>query len=320
MFLALLAAAIGAASPLVDSPVPKAAATAKAGTLTDLTPDFAELADQTATLSDIERVTAFHAQFDPLLPGYFNGKSERQPRFDITALRFLQSWPRQRAKITQTAAAFGDAFAHGQAHFKTAFLDYSLTVPVYLVHSIGQQDGGTRTIGGRTVLFFGADVMAELHDETTIGPFLDHEIFHIYHEKYFGGCSALWCSLWREGLATYAASRLNPGVGDRALLLTQPQPIRPKVEPRLAEAMCSLRAKLDSPRREDYAPFFLFGLAKGPFPSRYGYFLGYLLAAKIGATMPLQALAKLPAEQVKPLLKAAIDGYGPCTELNGATP
>ena len=320
MFLALLAAAIGAASPPVDSPVPKAAATAKAGTLTDLTPDFAELADQTATLSDIARVTAFHAHFDPLLPGYFNGKSERQPRFDITALRFLQSWPRQRAKITQTAAAFGDAFARGQAHFKTAFLDYSLTVPVYLVHSIGQQDGGTRTIGGRTVLFFGADVMAELHDETTIGPFLDHEIFHVYHERYFSGCMALWCSLWKEGLATYAASRLNPGAGDRALLLTQPQPIRPKVEPRLADAMCGLRGKFDSVQREDYAPFFLFGPARGPFPSRYGYFLGYLLAAKIGTTMPLQSLAKLPPDKVKPLLEAAIDGYGPCPPSAGITP
>lgn len=320
MFLALLAVALGAASPPLDAPVPKAAATAKAGTLTDLTPDFAELADQTATLSDVERVRAFHARFDPLLPGYFNGKGERQPRFNVTALRFLQSWPRQRAKITQTAAAFGDAFARGQAHFKTAFPDYRLTVPVYLLHSIGQQDGGTRAIGGRTVLFFGADVMAELHDDTTIGPFLDHEIFHVYHERYFGGCAELWCSLWKEGLATYVASQLNPGASDRALLLTQPQPIRPKVEPRLAEAMCSLRGKIASPHRDDYAALFLFGPAKGPFPSRYGYFLGYLLAAKIGATMPLQALAKLPRERVKPLLEAAIDSYGPCPPPASVTP
>ncbi|PTS84194.1 hypothetical protein DBR17_08185 [Sphingomonas sp. HMWF008] len=320
MFLALLAAALGVASSAPDASAPKAAASAKAGTLIDLTPDFAEIADQTASLSDAERVAAFHARFDPLLPGYFNGKGERQPRFDVTALRYLQSWPRQRARITQTAAAFGDAFARGQAHFRAAFPDYTLTVPVYLVHAIGQQDGGTRTIGGRTVLFFGADVIAALHDETTIGPFLDHELFHIYHERYFSGCTVLWCSLWREGLATYAASQLNPGVGDRALLLTQPQPIRPKVEPRLAEAMCGLRARLESSRREDYAPFFLFGPAKGPFPSRYGYFLGYLLAAKIGATMPLQALAKLPPDKVKPLLAAAIDGYGPCPKPDSATP
>lgn len=319
MFLALLAALLGAASPAPDAPALKAAAVAKAGTLTDLTAEFADLADQTATLTDAERIKAFHARFDPLLPGYYDGKGPRQPGFDVSALGYLKSWPRQREMIIKTAAAFGAAFARGQEHFKTAFPDYRLTVPVYLVHSIGQQDGGTRTVAGHTILFFGADVISAIHDETTIGPFLDHELFHVYHERYFSGCPQLWCSLWREGLATYAASQLNPGAGDRALLLTQPQPIRPKVEPQLAEAMCSLRAKLESTQRDDYGHFFLYGAAKGRFPSRYGYFLGYLIAAKLGATMPLQALAKLPPDKVKPLLNAAIDGYGTCP-ANGATP
>ena len=320
MFLALLAALLGIASPPPDAPAPKAAADARAGTLTDLTPDFADIADQSATSTDVERVKAFHQRFDPLLPGYFNGKGARQPGFDAIVARHLKDWPRKRDKIGATAARFSTAFSRAQDHFRAAFPDYRLTVPVYLVHSIGQQDGGTRTIGGRTIMVFGADMIAALHDETTIGPFLDHELFHIYHEPYFGDCPQLWCSLWQEGLATYVAARLNPGASDRALLLTQPQTIRAKVEPRLAEAMCSLRAKFESARRDDYAPFFIFGASKGRFPPRYGYFLGYQLAAKIGATMPLQALAKLPRDKVKPLLLAAIDSYGPCTPPVAATP
>lgn len=311
--MALLGSAAGPADP-------KAAANAKPGTLTDLTPEFVAFADASAALPDVERIKAFHARFDPVLPGYYDGKGAKQAGFDGFATLFLKNWPKNREKFIATAAAFGSAFTRGQDHFKTAFPDYSLSVPVYLVHSMGQQDGGTRTIGGRTIMFFGADVIAAIHDETTIGPFLDHELFHIYHEKYFGNCPGLWCSLWEEGMATYVAAQLNPGASDRALLLNQPRPIRPEVEPRLAEAMCSLRAKLDSALPEDYASFFLGGGAKGPFPPRYGYFLGYLLAAKIGATMPLQTLAKLPRDKVRPLLMAAIDSYGLCEPPADLTP
>ncbi|WP_404369331.1 hypothetical protein AB5I39_16525 [Sphingomonas sp. MMS24-J45] len=320
MFRAVLATLLVAVISPAEAPVQEAAATAKAGTLTDLTSNFEKVVDRTAKLSDAERVQAFHAAFDPIVPGYFDGKGARQPGFDAMILWHLKEWPGKRDKITATAAAFGAAFARGQDHFRAAFPDYALTVPVYLVHSMSQQDGGTRTIGGRTILFFGADVIAAIHDDTTIGPFLDHELFHVYHEQYFRGCMELWCSLWREGLATYAAARLNPGADDRALLLTQPQPIRPKVEPRLAEAMCGLRAKFNSVQRDDYGPLFLLGRSSGPFPSRYGYFLGYLLAGKLAATTPLQALAKLPPEKVKPLLEAAIDSYGPCPPPARATP
>lgn len=311
--IALLGSAAGPADP-------KAAANAKAGSLTDLTPEFVAFADQSAALPDPERVAAFHARFDPVLPGYYDGKGARQAGFDAFATLSLKSWPKSRAKFIATAAAFGAAFQRGQDHFKAAFPDYELTVPVYLVHSIGQQDGGTRTIGGRTIMFFGADVIAAIHDETTIGPFLDHELFHVYHEKYFGDCPQLWCSLWEEGLAVYVAAQLNPGASDRALLLDQPRPIRAEVEPRLGEAMCSLRAKFDSALPEDYAPFFLGGAPKGPFPPRYGYFLGYLLATKLGGSIPLQALAKLPPDKVKPLLTAAIDSYGLCEPPADLTP
>ena len=319
MWLTLLAAFLGIATPAADPPADKAAATAKPGTLTDLTLDFVAFTDETATLPDAERVKAFHARFDPLLPGYYDAKGINQTRFDALVAQRLRDFPQVRGKFSATVAAFGAAFARGQDHFRTAFPDYGLTVPVYLVHSMGQQDGGTRTIGGRTIMFFGADVIAAIHDETTIGPFLDHELFHIYHEQYFGDCPQLWCSLWQEGLAVYVAAQLNPGASDRALLLNMPRPIRAEVEPRLGEAMCSLRAKFESMQPEDYAPMFQ-GDGKGPFPPRYGYFLGYLLAAKIGATMPLQSLAKLPRGRVKPLLTAAIDSYGLCEPPADLTP
>ncbi|MBX9796807.1 hypothetical protein [Sphingomonas sp.] len=310
LFAGALITAIAGATP-APAAAELAANAAKPGTLTDLTPAFIAFADETAAMPDAARVTAFHDRFDPLLPGYYNDKGASQARFDTMIAFGLKSFPAIRAKFSTTATSFAAAFARGQQHFRATFPDYRLTVPVYLVHSMSQQDGGTRTIAGRTVLMFGADMIATLHDETTIGAFLDHELFHVYHQRAFGDCPQIWCSLWQEGLATYAASRLNPGVSDRALLLTVPRPIRPAVEPRLAEAMCAVRAKFYSTAPGDYAPLFSFG-GNGPFPPRYGYYVGYVLAQKLGEKIPLQRLAKLRPAAVKPLLLAAIDGYGPC--------
>ena len=215
-------------------------------------------------------------------------------------------------RYTAASASFAQAFATGQARFRKFFPDYRLTMPVHLVHSLGEMDGGTRELQGRTVAVFGADVIARIHDETTIPPFLDHELFHLYHTQYFPGCDALWCGLWEEGLAVYAASRMNPGATDRQLLLTIPVPIRAAVDPHLAEAMCGLRAKLDATATDDMAPFFFMRPSKSPFPPRYGYYLGLLLAQKIGETMPLAQMAKLPPAKVRPLLDKALASYGAC--------
>jgi len=155
-------------------------------------------------------------------------------------------------------------------------------------------------------------VIARIHGDGTIGPFLDHELFHVYHQRYFPDCDALWCSLWQEGLAVYVAAKLNSGATDEQLLLTQPRPIRPAVEPRLREAMCGLSAKLESTKEEDYAPFFFGKANDGPFPPRYGYLLGYMLVQKIGAHRTLEQLAKLPPDKVKAELVDALASYGTC--------
>jgi hypothetical protein len=95
-------------------------------------------------------------------------------------------------------------------------------------------------------------------------------------------------------------------------LLTIPVPIRPAVDPRLAEAMCALRARMESTAQPDYAEFFNFRMAKSDFPSRFGYYLGLLIAAKIGNDVPIAKLVKLPNAKVRPLIDKAIASYGPC--------
>lgn len=280
---------------------------------TVLTDAFARFADETVNLPDAERVEKFHTVFDPLLPGFYNNKGKGQARFDAIIAESLKSFPSDRAGITATTERFADAYRTGEARFRKFFPDYRQQMPVYLVHSVNQMDGGTRTLKGRSTLLFGADMIARIHDQSTIGPLLDHELFHSYHARFFRDCSQLWCSLWSEGLAVYVTQRMNPGATDRQLLLTMPVAIRPVVEPRLAETMCVLRAKMESTSQSDYAEFFNFRMAKSEFPSRFGYYLGLLIAEKIGSEVPIAKMAKLPNARVRPLIDSAIASYGPCS-------
>lgn len=311
----LLAASLpGAASP-PSGPTP--AAEAKAGQFVDLATDFARFADDSASMADDARVKAFHARYDPIIPGYYKRDGDYQARLDARIAQTLRDFPADRARFMATTQAFNAALARGERHFRATFPDYRLTVPVYLVHSMGTQDGGTRTVGKRTIMFFGADVIARIHDETTIGPFLDHELFHIYHDRFFHECGQVWCSLWEEGMAVYVASRMNPGLDDRQLLLNLPRPIRPEVEPKLNQAMCRLRAKFESTDKDDYAEFFQGQANDRPFPPRYGYLLGYMLAGRIGGMMPLRDMVRLPARKVKPMLLQAMANYGACPAPSG---
>jgi len=309
----LLFWAMAALAGLVGAPLSAGLPTKEAG-LVSLADAFPKFYDTTAGLPEAERVTRFRTEFHALLPGFYARRDRTETNYDKAIAKSLTDFPTIRVKYEAVEKSFPKAFVAGQKSFRKTFPDYRLDVPVYLLHSLGEMDGGTRELDGKTVGVFGADVIARIHTPVTMKPFLDHEMFHLYHHRFFPDCDPLWCNVWEEGMAVYVASKLNPGATDEQLLLNQPRPIRPEVEPRLREAMCSLRAKFDSTSEEDYAPFFFGRSNKGSFPPRYGYLLGYLLVQKIGATMTLDRLAKLPPDKVKTALSAAIDSYGSCSQ------
>lgn len=307
--LAFLAMMVATSAPaaLEDEAALTRLRDAKAGEFVDLTPAFLALADKTTALPDPDRIKAFHTCFDAVVPGYYDDQGDYQAKFDsqiATAMRDLQGY---RVKFEAAALGLKPAFERAQSKFRQNLPDYRLEIPVYLLHSIGTQDGGIRDSGGRSAMYFGVDVIADIHDSTTIEPFLTHELFHIYHQRFFSDCSKIWCSLWIEGLAVYAAARLHPGATDRQLLLTSPQPIRPGVEPRLRQAMCYLKTRLN--RDRGLEEFFSTNSNNGPFPSRFGYFLGYELAQKIGKGRSMAQVARLRQPEVRQLIDRELARY-----------
>jgi hypothetical protein len=110
----------------------------------------------------------------------------------------------------------------------------------------------------------------------------------------------------------YASEQLNPGATDDELLLTSPEPIRARVDDNLARAVCAVRARLDSKRRQDYSAFFVGSARFGDLPPRSGYYIGYLAAKQAAKNHSLNELAHLDQKQARSALESALAGLATC--------
>lgn len=279
--------------------------------LVDVTGDFDRVAASTAALSDKERV----AEFEKSMAGVANGfyvRSRKPERYDERVLKNLTEYPQHRAAILKVARDFRLAFAPARASFERRFGRVSSSQPVYILHSLGEMDGGTRDLNGKSTLLFGADVIAKIHGDNDIAPFFHHELFHVYHRSIMPDCEPLWCSLWEEGLATYVAKTLNPQAGEEALMLDLPAPIRPAVDANRAAAVCAVVPLLNSADEKDYSSLF-YGNAHLPgMPARMGYYIGYLVAADLGRTRTLQQLARLKPAETRRLIDQSLARMAKC--------
>ena len=201
--------------------------------------------------------------------------------------------------------------APARDEFARHFPDLAPIGDVYLLHSLGEMDGGTRTIGGRRYLVFGADVMAQLLCAGRGAAIFQHELFHVYHDQFFAGCGTIGCALWREGLAVYVSEALNPGATDSALGLTMPRPIRAEVDANLPAAVS--RCGRASPpnaartmRRSSRAAERSTGCRRASLTT------WYLVARDLARTRSLQELAHLPPAEAMPLVDATLAGLADC--------
>jgi hypothetical protein len=274
----------------------------------DLTGNFTRFVDETAGMEDAARVALFRKQMDTLLPGFYTPRNGTDSlRYDAHVAKLLMKFPELRSRYERVQKNFPAAFAAGIEHFRTVFPRWNSNLPVYLLHSLGEMDGGTRTLNGKAYLIFGADVIAQIHDTRTLTPFLDHELFHVENGKYFAECEQVWCALWTEGLATYAAKVMNPGADDDQLLLTSPKPIRAATDARWPAALCFTRAKLLSSDETDVEALFVGSDEIREFPARFGYYMGLRAIEELDGRYKLPELAKMPADRAQTALTGALD-------------
>jgi len=108
-------------------------------------------------------------------------------------------------------------------------------------------------------------------------------------------------------LATYAASRMTPDASDHQLLLDQPIPLREATDRRWKEALCLVDAQFDRTDEAKIAEAFTGGdNSASLLPRRFGYYVGYRLAAEAARQRSLADLARLDDEHARPVVAKAL--------------
>lgn len=275
--------------------------------------DFERVADSTEHLPMPERIRIFQATFNKLYPGLYTDPD--QAKLNERIEQALVGFPTIRSAYNEIQHNFPAALADTGIKFRKAFPDFALPMPIYLIHSLGTRDGGTDLINGRKVMLFGADEMAQFHNDDSLQPFMIHELFHIEHSRHFEDCDQLWCSLWQEGLATYTAADLTPGASDHQLILDVPHPIRQDTDSHWSDALCWTAGQFDSVDKATISAGFTGGPRPStftqdprvlPLPSRFGYYVGYRVAEHAAKRRSLLQLDKLSDESARPIVASAL--------------
>lgn len=282
-------------------------------TFTSYAAQFDEFEARTAGMPSDQRVKEFLATFDKLVPGLYADKDPTH--LARRADKALTSFPAIRPVYREVEREFPEALDSAVAHFRTVFPDFVPPIPIYLIHSLGVRDGGADFVNGKKVMMFGADVIARIHHDDSLQPFMDHELFHLEHARHFDDCDQLWCPLWQEGLATYAASVMTPGATDHQLLLDAP--LREQTDARWGDALCWVATRFDATDDQDMGDGFMGGQHPEGLPSRFGYYVGMRVAAEAAKSKGLPSVTRLSDEQAQPVVVKALGSlieaaHAPC--------
>lgn len=195
-----------------------------------------------------------------------------------------------------------------QKRFAVTFPDMHWTGPIYILASAGCFNGRSQVIEGRPALLLAVDVIVDL-GETNLAPLVTHETFHRYHYVFFPFepqlPQPLWVRLWAEGMATYAAHRLNPTASNLDLMTIAPKEIT-QLNARLPSIASDFMSRFNSSSEADATLYFSDDSASPRIPVRAGYYLGLRVSEYLGRRYSMQTMAHWNHAEAKPHIVAAL--------------
>lgn len=280
-----------------------------------LAQDFVNFWDASQSLPMEQRVSTFKRDLATRFPEFYADARypdpERRQAHDKHIARAIQEFPEIREGYLSKARDFQNALTGNILSFKKSFPDFQMTLPIYLLHSLGEMDGGTRDLNQEIYFIFGVDGMLRYHQTNNDSAFFHHELFHIYHLQAMRDCPqpGLWGNLWTEGLAVYVSQVLNPSASPDELLLDFPTGSYAATVAKLPESFAHLETKiLESENEQLYAALFTAaGKDDSGLPARRGYYLGYLVARELGKTHSLTELAKMSCSDARKEVIATVN-------------
>jgi hypothetical protein len=258
-----------------------------------------------------EQVAAFKATVAPAFPDFYRAERFQSfltpAQYDERIATAVREFPTIRTSYVRKAQQFDAELPRYISTFRAVFPDFQPPEDIYVLHSLGEMDGGVRSIAGKQALIFGVDRMVIVHGDGDESAFFHHELFHHYHFARIGDCgdTGIWSSLWIEGLATYVSKVMNPRANDRELLLASPDDMATRTRAVLPAALAQLEDALDKNDEQTYANLFLMR-GSDTLPRRRGYYLGYLVAQEAGKTHDLRELADMKCDAVRTLVVSTV--------------
>lgn len=187
---------------------------------------------------------------------------------------------------------------------------------IYLLPSFGQFQAQARTLHGHPALLLDTAFFATLGSLPR--PFVQHELFHLYHyqlrpdasegsEVFFrtGRPPPLGTLLWFEGLAVHVARELNPGAPNSELFpAADIVPATQAQYPRLLHQAAEHAGEADVAA---ICQFFYFPCPGGqsPIPLNSGYVLGEGLADQMLKSRSLEAVMRLQDREIVAAIQQA---------------
>ncbi len=307
-FIAIAAITIGTAGSAEPPPAAKAAIQA-----TDATQEFVRFWDKAEGRPEAERVRLFREMVVAAHPELFTESvlGKQAPSGDDAAIaKYLRDVVPYVPKMRELAASIGKDLTRYAGGFSATFPDYASAMPIYFTVSLFSFDGGTRLVNGKMALLFGIDGIVRYQGpDGKLSVLFHHELFHQYHEQIAPELGAdeapIWVSLWEEGLATYVSQKMNPGTSDAQALFSAT--LVPQTQAVLPAAARELLANLDSLDKKEYASFFYGKNDRTDLPGRCGYYIGLLIARRLGEKRSLQQMALMRGPSLREEVKQALE-------------
>lgn len=227
---------------------------------------------------------------------------------DEWLLRYVDEFKSIENDFKKLSTKLNVQFDSSLAEFKKSFPDFKPDFNVCILHSLGIRAGGPVIIQDKTVLMFGVDQMAKYFNFQNFSPFFQHELAHIYHSQHFTPVNnekyskdALYNFLWREGLAVYISSVLNPDASEIEIFMVDSLPQKTNhviqiISRDLLEMLYSANQKL-------IEKYFWTSSKDAVIPKTAGYYLGYYLVKEIAKNISLVELVALKEDYFVPKME-----------------
>jgi hypothetical protein len=189
--------------------------------------DFQKFWDESSQQSDKQKIADLKKNVFAKFPAFYDWKiakwKEANKDPDTEILKHLKEYESHQKIFAEKNQSISSQIDADIASFLKIFPDFNQDIDIYIVHSFGDMDGGTRKINNKVYFIFGIDGMVKYHEGfKSEVPFFHHELFHQYHNRFLVDKNEIWVSLWAEGLATYVSEALSPGSSIKELMLDTP--------------------------------------------------------------------------------------------------